>query len=101
MEAACRRTGRLAIPGISMTEVAVNASGEIARRKAIGLLTWSGPALMLFARLIFSVLAQGLVAGVYGLQSSPTPWRAAAPWLPVYATLIDAACLDALGVDTA
>ena len=62
----------------------------------MGLLTWSGPALMLFARSIFSVLAQGLVAGVYAFQSSTTPWVAAAAWLPVYATLIDAGCLGLL-----
>ena len=58
----------------------------------MGLLTWSGPALMLFARSIFSVLAQGLVAGVYAIKSTPDPWLAAAAWLPVYATLIDAGC---------
>ena len=51
---------------------------------------------MLFARSIFSVLAQGLVAGVYALQSSTTPWVAAAGWFPVYATLIDAGCLGLL-----
>ncbi|HET9982762.1 MAG TPA: CPBP family intramembrane glutamic endopeptidase [Longimicrobiales bacterium] len=62
----------------------------------MGLLTWSGPAPMLFARPVFSVLAQGLVAGVYALRSSPTPWLAAARWLPVYATLIDVGCLAML-----
>jgi len=62
----------------------------------MGLLTWSGPALMLFARTACSVLAQGLIAGVYALQSSPAPWKAAARWLPVYATLIDAGCLALL-----
>src|SRR5262245_55420825 len=66
----------------------------------MGLLTWSGPALMLFARTIFPVLAHGLVAGIYALQSSPTPWLDAAAWLPVYATLIDAGCLGLLWVVT-
>lgn len=73
-----------------------NSQEEIGRRKAMGLLTWSGPALMLFARTVFSVLAQGLVAGVYALQSSPEPWKAAARWFPIYATLIDAGCLALL-----
>ena len=62
----------------------------------MGRLPWSGPALMLFARSIFSFLAQALVAGVYALQSSRTPWLAAARWFPVYATLIDAGCLVVL-----
>jgi hypothetical protein len=79
-----------------MMAVAPNSRVEIERRKAAGLLTWSGPALLLFARSIFSVLAQGLVAGFYALQSSPAPWLAAARWLPVYATLIDVGCLALL-----
>jgi hypothetical protein len=48
---------------------------------------------MLFARAACAVGAQAVVAGVYALQSSPTPWHAAEPWLPVYGTLIDAGCL--------
>jgi hypothetical protein len=64
----------------------------VLRRKA-GLLTWRGPALMLFARSVFAVGAQGVVAAVFLLQSSPTPWHDSEPWLPVYGTLIDAGCL--------
>lgn len=37
--------------------------------------------------------AQALVAAVFALRSSPTPWHDAEPWLPVYGTLIDAGCL--------
>jgi hypothetical protein len=48
---------------------------------------------MLFARSIFGVGAQALVAAVFVLRSSPAPWQDAAPWLPVYATLIDIGCL--------
>lgn len=81
-------------------EVAPNSRREIDRHRAIGLLTWTGPALMFFARAILSIFAQGLVAGIYTLQSSPTPWLAAARWLPVYATLIDAGCLALLWVFT-
>jgi hypothetical protein len=66
-----------------MTEAAPNSRGEIARRKTIGLLTWPGPALMLCGRSIFSLLAQGLVAGVYALRSSPgRPQRAGFPSMP-------------------
>ncbi len=83
-----------------MTRPGANSREAIAGRKATGVLTWSGPALMLFARTIFSVLAQGLVAGIYALHSSPTPWLDAAAWLPVYATLIDAGCLTLLWVLT-
>lgn len=60
------------------------------------MLTWFGPALMLFARSAFAVAAQGLVAAIYLTQGSPTPWHDAGAWLPVYGTLIDAACLGLL-----
>ncbi len=37
-----------------------------------------------------------LVAAVFALRSSPTPWHDAEPWLPLYGTLIDAGCLTLL-----
>lgn len=51
---------------------------------------------MLFARAICAVGAQALVAAVFALRSSPTPWHDAEPWLPVYGTLIDVGCLALL-----
>jgi hypothetical protein len=51
---------------------------------------------MLLARTALAVGAQGVVAAVFFLRASPTPWRDAEPWLPVYATLIDAGCLTLL-----
>jgi membrane protease YdiL (CAAX protease family) len=39
---------------------------------------------------------QALVAAVFTLRSSPTPWHDAGQWLPVYGTLIDAGCLALL-----
>jgi hypothetical protein len=64
------------------------------RRKAT--LTWRGPALMLFARSAGAVGAQAVVAAVFALRGSPTPWHDSEPWLPVYGTLIDAGCLALL-----
>jgi len=51
---------------------------------------------MLFARTTSAVGAQALVASVFALRSSPTPWHDAEPWLPVYGTLIDGGCLALL-----
>jgi membrane protease YdiL (CAAX protease family) len=51
---------------------------------------------MLLARTVCAVGAQAVVAAVFALRSSPTPWHDAEPWLPVYATLIDAGCLALL-----
>jgi membrane protease YdiL (CAAX protease family) len=68
----------------------------LGRRVRDGTLTWRGPALMLFARTAFAIAAQALVAMIFALRSSPTPWHDAEPWLPVYGTLIDAGCLSLL-----
>ena len=70
-----------------------NGREALLRRSDAARLTWRGPALMLFARAFLAVVAQALVAVVLMLRSSPTPWRDAAAWLPVYGTLIDAGCL--------
>jgi hypothetical protein len=73
-----------------------NSSEALRRRLDAGTLTWRGPALMLFARAACAVGAQALVAAIFALRSSPTPWHDAEPWLPVYGTLIDAGCLALL-----
>src|SRR5215217_3757811 len=73
-----------------------NSHGALLRRREAGPLRWRGPALMLFARAAFGVGAQAMVAAVFVLRASPTPWHDAEPWLPVYGTLIDAGCLTLL-----
>jgi membrane protease YdiL (CAAX protease family) len=73
-----------------------NSREALLRRREAGSLTFRGPALMLFARGAFGVAAQGVVAVIFALQGSPTSWHDAEPWLPVYGTLIDAACLVTL-----
>lgn len=70
-----------------------NSREALLRRRDAGTLTWRGPALMLFSRSACAVGAQAVVAAVFALRSSPTPWHDAEPWLPVYGTLIDAGCL--------
>ncbi len=68
----------------------------LAQRRETGTMTWRGPALMLFARTGFAIAAQAIVAGIFFLRGSLTPWRDSEPWLPVYGTLIDAGCLAML-----
>lgn len=73
-----------------------NDDQTLGARRDAGTLTWRGPALMLFARSICAVGAQALVAVIFVLRSSPTPWHDSESWLPVYGTLIDAGCLGLL-----
>jgi hypothetical protein len=73
-----------------------NSHDILLRRREAETLNWRGPALMLFARAVFAVGAQAVVASVFALRASPTPWHDAEPWLPVYGTLIDAGCLALL-----
>jgi membrane protease YdiL (CAAX protease family) len=65
-------------------------------RLEAGTLDWRAPALMLPARSACAVAAQGLAALLFWRRGSATPWLDAAPWLPVYGTLIDAGCLTLL-----
>ncbi len=51
---------------------------------------------MLLARPGFAVVAQVIVAAIFALRASPTPWQDSQPWLPVYGTLVDAGCLALL-----
>jgi membrane protease YdiL (CAAX protease family) len=68
----------------------------LVHRENTGALTWRDPVLMLVARSGFAVVAQALVAVIFTLQSSQTPWHDAEPWMPVYGTLIDVGCLTLL-----
>ena len=69
-----------------------NSRTKLQERLQAGRITWKWPVIIVFARLIFAVLAQALVAGLYMLKGHPTPWQAAAPWWIVYGTLIDIGC---------
>jgi len=70
-----------------------NSTAQIHERLQAGHITWRWPLIIVFARLVFAVLAQALIAGLYMLKGYPTPWQAAAPWWIVYGTLIDIGCL--------
>ena len=73
--------------------IAKNSRAAVAGRQATGALAWRVLVAMLVARTAFAVAAQGLVAIIYAMHGSATPWRDAEAWLPVYGTLIDAGCL--------
>lgn len=73
-----------------------NGRAVLEARRASGALRWPVVAALLPARMAFAVLAHGATAGLFALQGSQTPWRDAAPWFPIFATLIDLGCLVAL-----
>jgi uncharacterized protein len=77
---------------VSMTQHTISKA-KIQERLQEGTLNLRWPVIIVFARLIFAVIAQALVAGLYMLLGNPTPWQAAAPWWIVYGTLIDVGCL--------
>ena len=60
-----------------------NSHETLLRRREMGAVRWRGPALMLFARSALAVGAQAVVAAVFAVRGSLTPWHDAAPWLPV------------------
>ena len=73
-----------------------NTNAGVHRFLNNGRSSWTGPLLMLGARLGFAVAAQAVAAGVFLLRGEATPWKSAAPWWTVYGTLIDIGCLLAL-----
>jgi uncharacterized protein len=81
---------------VDRSRTSANSHGTLVRRRELGALTWRGPAMMLFARAGLAVGAQAVVAVVFAVRGSPTPWHDAEPWLPVYGTLIDIGCLALL-----
>jgi membrane protease YdiL (CAAX protease family) len=73
-----------------------NSQIKIQERVNAKLIYWKSPIILVFARFIFAVIAQTIVAGIFLLQGHPTPWLAAAPWWIVYGSLIDIGCLGLL-----
>jgi membrane protease YdiL (CAAX protease family) len=73
-----------------------NSRAALIERRADGRVTWTGPALMLFARSGLAIVAQGIVAVIVASRGSTHPWAEAAVWFPLYAVLIDGGCLGAL-----
>src|SRR5215813_4989763 len=73
-----------------------NSQEALVARRDAAVLRGRAPALMLFARAACAVGAQAVVAAIFVLKASPTPWHDAEPWLPVYGTLIDGGCLALL-----
>ena len=71
----------------------LNSQSAIEGRVEAKVITWRGPLLMVFARLVLAFAAQALVALLFAFRSSSAPWLSAARWWPVYAVLIDLSCL--------
>jgi uncharacterized protein len=73
-----------------------NTNADVLRSSNNGRPSWSGPLMMLGARIGFAVVAQAAVAWAFFLRGESTPWLSAAPWWTGYGTLIDLGCLLAL-----
>jgi membrane protease YdiL (CAAX protease family) len=70
-----------------------NSKAVLEEQLQAGRIAWTWPVIVVFARLVFAVLAQALVAELLVLRGDPTPWQTAAPWWTVYGTSIDVGCL--------
>jgi hypothetical protein len=70
-----------------------NSQVEINKRLAQGVITWTGPLLLVVARPVLFVLLQGALATVFALLHRPSAWKSAGAWWSVYGTLVDMCCL--------
>ena len=69
----------------------LNSKDMIKKRADSGQITWKWPLIIVFARLFFALLAQSLVEILF-FSASPSPYKSAGVWWPVYGTLIDVGC---------
>ncbi len=70
-----------------------NSQSQIQTRVAQARIPWTGPLLLVVGRGALMFVAQGLVAGVFALRGSRTPWLSAGAWWTIYGTLVDLGCL--------
>ena len=77
-------------------EAMLNSPSAIQERIKAGRISWVGPLLLVTARSILLMAAQGLVALMLLAQHCPMPWRRAGDWWGVYGTLADIGCLISL-----
>jgi membrane protease YdiL (CAAX protease family) len=66
-----------------------NSREALSERAARGRLTWVGPVVLSFARLLLAMMAQGLCALVLLLGGTPRPLEESARWMTVWGTLVD------------
>ena len=74
-----------------MEIINLNSKNMVQKRIASGQVDWKWPLAIVFARLFFALLAQSLVAMLF-FSASPSPYKAAGDWWPVYGILIDLGC---------
>jgi membrane protease YdiL (CAAX protease family) len=79
-----------------MTTLAINSDEAIRPRVADRRIPRYGPLLMLFARSIFILLAQGIIYLLFLLLEIPNASVVIRNWWPVYGTLVDMGCLALL-----
>ena len=73
--------------------VQLNAYCAIEARADAGLISWTGPLLLVCARTLSWMATQGLVALLFLAQHHPNPWREATYWFTLCGSFGDLLCL--------
>jgi uncharacterized protein len=73
-----------------------NAQAAIEARVAAGRIPWAGPLIVMVARPLLLIAAQGLTALILAGLHRPNAWHEAGHWWTVYGTLVDLGCLAAM-----
>ena len=82
------------VPALVYQEV--NAQAPIEARLAAGRISWAGPLIVMAARPLLMIAAQGLTALILAGMHRPGAWRQAGYWWTVYGTFVDIGCLSAM-----
>jgi uncharacterized protein len=70
-----------------------NSKEAIQRRLSDDIIPWLAPILIVIARPVFALLAQGLTILFFKAWNNPSPFNVSLSWWTVYGTLIDIGCL--------
>ncbi|MGD1107560.1 MAG: CPBP family glutamic-type intramembrane protease, partial [Terracidiphilus sp.] len=71
----------------------MNGFSAIRDRAVAGLISWTGPLLLVVARSVLWLTLQSLLALILFALHRPAPFRAAGNWWMIYGTLSDLCCL--------
>ncbi|MGA8739569.1 MAG: CPBP family glutamic-type intramembrane protease [Terracidiphilus sp.] len=73
-----------------------NAQAAIEARAATGRIPWAGSIIVMLARPLLLIVAQGITALILATMNRPDAWHEAGHWWTVYGTLVDLGCLSAM-----
>jgi hypothetical protein len=84
------------VPSFGTPHDEPNSQIAVEARASMGLISTTGPLLLVVLRSVMMILGQAVASGILYLRHDPSPWHNAGYWWKVYATAADISCLLAM-----